>query len=102
MEVSGEVFRRDLLYAAKVFAERPGTYRIDPIKLRIKYLQGRANHNPFRFNLSLQRMATANIQSRQVKVEVRPLPPAPAGSNFTGLVGKHTFKLLQAKNRYLG
>ena len=100
VEIAGEIFRRELLYAARVFAESPGIYRVDPIKLRIEYSKFDTN-NPFRINLSLHRLKRLNIQSKAVKINVKPLPSAPSDINFTGLVGKHSFKLIPGKIRYL-
>ena len=100
VEIGGEIFRRDLLYAARVFAERPGRYRIDPISLKVKYSKNRGQ-NPLSLNFSFQRILKKNIQSRPIKIKVRPLPPSPPNTNFTGLVGKHSFKLRQGKTRYL-
>ena len=100
VEIAGEIFRRELLYAARVFAESPGKYRVDPIKIRVEYSKINRN-NPFGMNLSLRRLRTQNIQSKVVKINVKPLPPAPQDIEFSGLVGKHSFKLLPGKKRYL-
>lgn len=100
VEVEGQVFRRDLLYSARVFAEVPGRYYVDPIRVRVKYLKSRVN-NPFDVNFSFQRILSKNLRSKQIKINVEPLPTAPPDINFTGLVGKHSFKLVQGKKRYL-
>ena len=100
VEVGGQVFRRDLLYSARVFAETPGEYRIDPIRVRLEYTKSTSN-NPFNINLSFHRSQSKNLRSKEIKINVKPLPEAPSDGSFTGLVGKHSFKLLQGKSRYL-
>ena len=100
VEVGGQVFRRDLLYSARVFAETPGKYRIDPIRVRIEYSKNTSN-NPFNIKFSFHRMASKNLRSKEIEINVKPLPMAPSDGSFTGLVGKHSFKLFQGKSRYL-
>ncbi|MCY4643656.1 MAG: BatD family protein [Bacteriovoracales bacterium] len=100
VEIGGEIFRRDLLYAARVFPEKPGKYYIDPMSVRVEYSKT-STTNPFSLNFSFHRIMVKNIHSEEVIIVAKPLPPAPLGINFTGLVGKHSFKLTQAKNRYV-
>ena len=100
VEIKGEVFRRDLLYSARVFAEKPGVYEIDPIRLRVEHSKHRTN-NPFNIGPSFRRSQFANIQSKRVEIVVKPLPSAPPDINFTGLVGQHSFKFTSPKSRYL-
>ena len=100
VEVEGQVFRRDLLYSARVFANTPGKYRIDSIRVRVEYSKNMSN-NPFNINFSLNRTMSKSLRSKEIKINVKPLPVAPSDGSFTGLVGKHSFKLSQGKNRYL-
>ena len=100
VEVEGEIFRRDVLYSARVFAENSGKYYVDPVKVRVEYAK-MATNDPFSIGFSFQRLSARNIQSKRITINVRPLPPAPAGMDFTGLVGKHEFKLILPKDRYL-
>lgn len=101
VEYGGEVFRRELLYAARLFPEKAGKYFVDPIRLRVQY-GAQVNNDPFsNFGFGFQRMKTKSAASRKIPIEVLPLPEAPPNTNFTGLVGEHDFKVVQAKNRYL-
>ena len=103
IEINGQIFRRDLLYSARVFAEKPGKYRIDPIKIKVHHATGPNINNPFNLNLnfSMNRLRSSRIRSKAIVVKVKPLPPAPQDAIFTGLVGDHSFKLMETKKRYL-
>lgn len=101
IEYKGEVFRRELLYAARVFPEKPGKYKIDPIRLRVQYAEGRSRDPFSNFGFGFQRMKTKSVSSQIVELNVQPLPEAPPNMNFTGLIGEHDFKLVQNKDKYL-
>lgn len=101
VEYNGEIYRREPIYSARVFAEKPGRYTIDSLKLRVQYAE-RRNVDPFgTFGFGLRRSRLKNIASEPISIEVIPLPAENVPKNFTGLVGKHTFKLTQPKNKFL-
>ncbi len=101
VEYQGEVFRRELLYSARVFGEKPGKYEVDSIGLRVQYGE-KVRNDPFgNFGFGFQRMKTRNIKSPEIEIEVLPLPEVPPTMNFTGLVGEHSFRLSQPKSRFL-
>lgn len=91
VSVDGEVYLRSQIYAAKLFAEKVGSLKVDPLTISVTY-QVPGRNDPFGgFNLSRE-FKTRTINSEQVIVNVKPLP-APVPDHFTGLVGKHDFNL---------
>ncbi len=97
----GTIYRRGLKYSARVYPERVGKVYADPLRLRIQY-QKRRRQKPFgNFGFSFGGFTTKTIQNKKVTIEVKPLPAESVPSNFTGLVGKHNFKISQVKNKYL-
>ncbi len=97
----GQIYRRSLKYSARVYPEIPGEIYIDPLELRIQYRQERGN-NPFGgFGFSFGRLFTKTLSSKMVPLNVRPLPKGNVPAHFTGLIGKHEFKVEQGKDKYL-
>jgi len=91
VEVDGDLYIRNLIYAAKLFPEKAGTLKIDPISLSVTY--SRTNRNdPFNVFASPRDMRTRTISSEVINLNVLPWP-TPVPENFTGLVGKHDFSL---------
>ncbi|MFA5584638.1 MAG: hypothetical protein WDA09_10530, partial [Bacteriovoracaceae bacterium] len=91
VEVDGDLYIRNLIYAAKLFPEKAGTLKIDPISLSVTY--SRSNRNdPFNVFASPRNMRTRTISSEVINLNVLPWP-TPVPQNFTGLVGKHDFSL---------
>ena len=99
VSVDGQVFQRLSIYGVKLFPEKLGELKIDPLQVEATYLTG-SSADPFAvFNMNRE-LKKKNISSEVVKVEVRPLPE-PVPSHFTGLIGKHTFELNIPQNRLL-
>src|SRR5690606_23948591 len=91
VEVDGDLYIRNLIYAAKLFPEKAGSLKIDPISLSVTY--SRTNRNdPFNVFASPRDMRTRTISSEVINLNVLPWP-TPVPENFTGLVGKHDFSL---------
>lgn len=89
--VDGQLFMRTQIYAAKLFPEKTGKLKIDPLRLSVTYPSGRAG-DPFgAFGLSRD-FKTKTISSEVIELEVKPLPE-PTPGHFTGLVGPHEFQL---------
>lgn len=100
VEYQGQIFRRSAKYNAKLFSNKPGELTIDPLTLRIQYAERRNNS----FGLSgfgIMQYRTKDLRSHPVKINIKPLPTEGVPKSFTGLVGKHEFKLNFARNRYL-
>lgn len=91
VSVEGEHYVRRLVYSAKLFPEKPGDLKIDPLQASVAFAQVSGN-DPFgAFGFSRD-FRTRNFSSENITLNVRPLPePVPA--HFTGLVGKHEFQL---------
>lgn len=99
----GEVYYRQLKYSARLFTDKEGRYVIDPIILRVQF-QERGNHDPFGgFGLGLRmgRMATRNVSSKSIELQIEKLPAENVPPHFTGLVGKHHFDLQMPKTKFL-
>ena len=91
VSIDGEIYTRTLIYAAKLFPEKLGTLKVDPLRLSVTYPVGRAG-DPFgAFGLNRD-FKTRSISSDTIEVEVKALP-APQPPHFTGLVGAHEFQL---------
>jgi hypothetical protein len=97
--VDGNLYLRTQIYAAKLFAEKLGELKIDPLQLTATFATSRPN-DPFGgFGLSRD-FRTKTISSETVKIEVRPLP-LPIPTHFTGLIGKHDFELQFGTSRLI-
>jgi hypothetical protein len=91
VSVDGQLYMRTQIYAAKLYPEKPGELKIDPLHLSATYPSSRGG-DPFGAFGMNRDFKTKTISSESIKVEVRPLPePIPA--HFTGLVGPHEFQL---------
>src|SRR5690606_7588045 len=89
---------RKLIYKAKLYPEKVGKLRVDPFKLRVQYYGGRQSvFGAF----GLNSVKTTSVSSPSLEINVKPLPAENVPADFTGLVGKHQFKLSLAKNKFL-
>ncbi len=90
--VDGQLYIRTQIYGAKLFAEKIGELKIDPLHLSATVMTSRIG-DPFG-SFGLGREARVkSVSSDSIKVEVRPLPEEGKTADFTGLVGKHDFEL---------
>ncbi len=99
VSVDGQVYLRNQIYAAKLFPEKAGELKIDPMSLSATYPVTRSG-DPFgAFGFSRE-LKTRTLNSETITLEVRPIPePVPA--HFTGLVGKHDFELEFGQTRLI-
>ena len=98
----GEMYIRRVIYTAQLFGESAGNYKVDPISLRIGYTAGGASSfGNFGFGLRMGRLKKRTVISKPVEILVLPLPTDNVPPGFTGLVGKHQFKLTSPKQKYL-
>jgi len=101
IEEGGTLFRRRKAYSARVFAEKEGRLIIDPIKLRIQYTDQPSGGSFSGFGFQTRQHQTRSVQSDPVTITVKPLPTENLPKHFTGLVGKHDFKLDFPRDRFL-
>jgi len=100
---NNDIYIRDERYAAKLFASKEGNYSIDPIKYRVQYGVS-AHGGPFGnlgIGFGLQNIKSKNLSSKPIKIKVIPLPIENVPKSFTGLVGRHNFKLKLNKSKFL-
>lgn len=93
-----ELFERQLLYSATIFPEKSGEIVMDPIKIVVTYPDRPGS--AFGFPRST-RMLTKSLSSKPLSLFVKDIPLDQLPQGFTGLVGKHSFKLDLNKNKFL-
>ena len=99
VEIDGNIYLRNLIYAAKVFPEKTGKLRIDPLTMSVTYAKSR-NSDPYNFFGSPRDLRTRTFSSESIELNVMAWPkPVPA--DFSGLVGKHDFVLDMNQNKLL-
>ena len=92
VSVDGQLYIRTQIYGAKIFPEKIGELKVDPIHVSATVLTSRGG-DPFgTFGFGRESRVKA-VSSESIKVEVQPLPEDSKDGNFTGLVGKHDFDL---------
>ena len=97
----GELYTRSLKYSARVYPEKIGTVYIDPMRIKIHSPYPEGRHSLLgAFRMALGQTKKRTLRSRSVPIKVKPIP-GKMPSNFTGLVGKHTFKIFDIKEKYL-
>lgn len=99
VSVDGEIFLRSQIYAAKLFAEKVGDLKVDPLTLSVTYQAG-GRQDPFGGFGMNREFKTRTLSSEQVTVKVKPLP-TPVPDHYTGLVGKHEFNLNFSQSKLL-
>lgn len=102
VQIDNNMFVRRIIYTAQLYAEKEGKYNIDPISLNVTYSdRGDNSFDSFGFGLRLGRTRRKSVQSKNLEISVLPLPSENMPSSFSGLVGKHKFKLVTSKKKYL-
>lgn len=91
VSVDGQLYVRTQIYAAKLFAEKTGELKIDPLSLTATFSSSSIN-DPFGAFGMNRDFKTRSMSSEAIKIEVRPLPE-PVPPHFTGLVGPHEFQV---------
>lgn len=102
VELNGSIYTRRVMYTAQLFASEAGEYDIDPITLGVQYSRG--GSSPFdSFGLGSRYGQSRNltVSSPSVPIRVKALPIENVPASFTGLVGKHDFKLELNKNKFV-
>lgn len=101
VEESGLVYVRQLVYSARIFPEKVGELKIDPISINVQYVAGNRGNSRGGFGFQFRQYKRKTLRSKTVKVNVKAIPSGMVPKNFTGLIGKHDFKLVLNNNRYL-
>jgi hypothetical protein len=97
----GSIYTRRVLYTAQLFADKPGSYKIDPITLTVQYLQESSGGGSLGYGFGFRQQRSVSVMSKSIPVEIKSLPSDGVPAHFTGLVGKHDFKLIQNKQKFL-
>lgn len=99
VSVDGQLYMRTQIYAAKLFPEKVGEFKVDSLHLSATYPSSRPN-DPFgAFGLNRD-YKTRTMQSETIKVLVKPLPE-PVPPHFTGLVGNHQIDLQVGQSKLI-
>jgi hypothetical protein len=99
VSVNGELFQRTSIYSVKLYPEKKGVFKIDPLHLSVRYIAG-GSADPFgAFGLNRE-VRSKSFSSESVSIEVKPLPE-PIPPHFSGLVGKHDFSLDYGQSRLI-
>ena len=104
VSMNNEIYERTALYSLILFPEDIGIVNIDPITVRLQYISVDSSNDPFGgmgFGLSPRSIKVKTVSSPKVEVEVLALPTQNVPPSFTGLVGKHDFKLSINKTKFL-
>lgn len=99
VSVDGEIYLRAQIYAAKLYPEKVGELKIDPLNISATYPTSRSN-DPFGAFGMNRDFRTKTLSSETVKVIVKPLPE-PIPPHFTGLIGNHEFQLSVGQSKII-
>ncbi len=94
----GEMYKRNLIYATRLYPEKIGKLYVDSLKLLLKI------RSPWRrsaFGTLPLRMRTITLMNSKAELLVRPLPTENVPKNFTGLVGNHKLDFTLNKSKFL-
>ena len=97
VEYNGLMYRRVLRYPVRVFPEKSGELKIDSLKMSVHYVTSSSRGVFGRMN----NVKKKTIRSEVIKINVKELPLNNVPKIFSGLVGKHTAKLVLTKRKYL-
>jgi hypothetical protein len=102
VELGGVLYQRRLIYDARIFPEKSGKIKVDPIKVLVNYIdtnRRRGGYGGWGFQFQQQKSRTLVTPLEYLEVEPVPLDNAP--KSFTGLVGKHQFSLEVPREKFL-
>lgn len=98
VEYDGRVYKRLRMYSARLFGEKSGKYKIDPLSVSVDYIESQRGRSSFGI---FGRRKSKSLRSKKIEIEVMDLPTKGIPESFSGLVGEHEFKLIMNKNKYL-
>lgn len=100
VEIDGVIYRRSVQYSARIYPEKIGDLRIDPLKLKVQY-SDRRNKNFGQFGFAFGKRRNKSLRSKPIIVKVDPVPAENVPKTFTGLIGYHEFKFSINKSKFL-
>ncbi|MFZ8999772.1 MAG: BatD family protein [Bacteriovoracaceae bacterium] len=100
IEKDGYMYSRKLIYSARLYPEKEGELKIDPVKIKIQYPKRTRGGVGF-FGFGLTQYATKSISSKQVKIKVRSFEGIEIPKNYSGLIGDNNFRLEVTRNKYM-
>lgn len=100
VEVDGVIYRRTVQYSARLYPEKVGKLKIDPLKLKVQYSDTRRNGFG-NFGFAFGRRRNKSLRSSPITVNVETVPANNVPPTFTGLIGKHDFKFEINKTKFL-
>ena len=98
VNIGGEVFRRIKKYSARLYPQKTGKIRIDPIEFSVAYQDNERRRS---FGFGFVRQKTKKVSSPKLTLQVRQLPGDNVPSDFSGLVGKHSVYLETKGEKFL-
>jgi len=101
VKYKGEIYMRRVIYTAQVFAQKPGTYNVDPLIMNVRYTNSVDPFDNLGFGGGFGRRRSMEIKSKPIKLKIKKLPINNVPASFTGLVGKHSFKIKLNKSRFV-
>ena len=100
VEKDGFMYSRKLIYSARLYPEKEGKLRIDPVKIRIQYPKNTRSGVGF-FGFGMTRYETRDISSKQEEIEVRGFEGLEVPKNYSGLIGENNFRLELNRNKFM-
>lgn len=97
VEENGNVYVRRAFYEAIVFADKSGELKIDPIAFKIAYSKAADNVGFW----GLGRVYEKTVTSKDVLLDVMPLPSENVPKDFIGLVGRPEVSVDMPRNKFL-
>ena len=92
VKYDGHMLKRSILYSARIYPQKTGTLKIDAIDVSVEYMSYQLGRGRTR--------VVDRFRSKPLSLEVVDLPDDNEKKNFSGLVGKHKFKLTTKKEKY--
>jgi hypothetical protein len=101
----GNVYRRRLFYSARVYPEKIGNLKLDPLRVTIQFYDTTDRPDPFggfgAFGFRARNTRQVSVSSKEVTIKVKDFPKKGKPADFTGLVGDHQFKVEINRNKIL-
>lgn len=99
--VDGDVYRKAIIYSARIYPDRPGKLIVDPMEVSVNYGGDPLSALGFGGFGGLHETKTKVLRSEPVEVDVKPLPAEGKPASFSGLVGPHQFDLKVTQQQLL-
>jgi len=101
----GNIYRRRLFYSARLYPEKVGNLKLDPLRITIQFYDTQESSDPFggfgAFGFRSRRTRQVSVASKEILIKVLNFPAKGKPADFTGLVGDHQFKVGINRNKIL-